>query len=308
MTSVRDAFFNRIYEKIKDGEDIYVLSADLGAPSLDELRKNYPERFINVGISEQNLVCVASGMALAGKKIVAYGLNPFPATRAFDQIRCLMAELKIPITLCALNAGLCSAECGYTHMPIEDVNLLRTLANIKIFNPTDETISIKLADTVGREPRFVRFDKTLGLKIYEDIELSVGFAISGNQSECKLGLITNGCYAKEINSFLIQENLYRDVKLIDLFKIPFDESKFIAQLTNCEKLITVEENALPGGLGSMVLEIMSDKNVSKSMKRYGFDVKNGYYNVFTNREYIRKDNSIDLESLKVIIRECLKEK
>ena len=84
LVSVRDAFFNKLYEKIKSGEDIYVLSSDLGAPSLDDLRKYYPERFINVGIAEQSLISISTGMVKAGKKVVAYGLNPFPMTRAFD--------------------------------------------------------------------------------------------------------------------------------------------------------------------------------------------------------------------------------
>ena len=113
MPTVRDSFFNEIYNQIRSDEDIYVITADLGAPSLDALRKDFPNRYISAGIAEQNLIEVSTGLAWTGKKVVAYGLNPFPITRAFDQVRCLMAELKVPFTLCALNAGLCSAESGY---------------------------------------------------------------------------------------------------------------------------------------------------------------------------------------------------
>lgn len=105
MPSVRDKFFNTIFEMIKFGEDIYVVSADLGAPSLDDLRKYFPNRFINVGIAEQSLISISAGLAVSSKKVIAYGLNPFPVTRAYDQLRCLMGELKIPVTLCALNSG-----------------------------------------------------------------------------------------------------------------------------------------------------------------------------------------------------------
>ena len=137
MLSVRDKFFNTIFELIKSGEDIYVVSADLGAPSLDDLRKYFPERFISVGIAEQSLVSISAGLATAGKKVVAYGLNPFPVTRAFDQVRCLMGELKIPVTLCALNAGVCSAEAGYTHMAIDVFNIMKCVPCVRIFNPAD---------------------------------------------------------------------------------------------------------------------------------------------------------------------------
>ena len=107
-----------------------VVSADIGAPSLDDLRLYYPEHFINVGIAEQSLISISAGLIKAGKKVVAYGLNPFPVTRAYDQIRCLMGELNIPLILCALNAGLCSANAGYTHMAIEVFGMMRMLPNI----------------------------------------------------------------------------------------------------------------------------------------------------------------------------------
>ena len=80
---IRDVFFHGIYQLVKEGEDIVVVSSDLGAPSLDCFRKDFPNRFINVGIAEQNLIAVASGLQLAGKKVVAYGLNPFPANREY---------------------------------------------------------------------------------------------------------------------------------------------------------------------------------------------------------------------------------
>ena len=96
---VRDAYFSEIYELTKLGEDIVIVSADLGAPSLDLFRRDFPQRFISVGIAEQNLLSVAAGIALAGKKVIAFGLNPFPVTRAFDQMRNLLNNLQIPITV-----------------------------------------------------------------------------------------------------------------------------------------------------------------------------------------------------------------
>ena len=95
MISVRDAFFNKIYDLVKSGEDIVIVTPDLGAPSLDEFRKNYPEKYVSVGIAEQNMISVAAGICLSGQNVIAYGLNPFPVTRAYDQIRSLMAELGV---------------------------------------------------------------------------------------------------------------------------------------------------------------------------------------------------------------------
>lgn len=301
MASVRDAFFNQIYKCVQAGDDIYIISADLGAPSLDDFRKEFPERYISVGIAEQNLVTVAAGLALGGKKVIAYGLNPFPITRAFDQVRSLMAELEIPVTLCALNAGLCSAECGYTHMPIEDMAMMRTLSNIKIMNPTDETVARKLAEETAacNVPRFVRFDKSITGTIYEEDEIDFGrgFSIIGNKGQAKLGIITNGCYVKELNQWMRQCQDTDGIKLFDVYTLPVDEQALIGEIGKCQHIITIEENILAGGLGSLLLEIMSDHGIMKPIKRMGLDAKKGYYNVFTNREYIRKDQRIDMENI-----------
>lgn len=308
MTSVRDAFFDKVYNLVKQGEDIYIITADLGAPSLDAFRQDFPERYISVGIAEQNLITVAAGMALAGKKVIAYGLNPFPIVRAFDQIRCLMAELKIPITVCALNAGICAAECGFTHMPIEDMAMLRTLSNIEVYNPTDETISVQLAcDVVNRKvPKIVRFDKTLRGKIYNinDVNFDKGFTCIGNTGHAKVGIITNGMYTKELNAAIASGKL-TDGKLIDLYKLPVDEKALCKEIDLCDHIITIEENVKLAGLGSMILEILSDNGIVKKVLRYGLNMSDGYYDVFTSRDYIRMDQKIDIDSVLLEIKKLM---
>lgn len=301
MASVRDVFFTEIYDMVKNGEDIYIITADLGAPSLDDFTRDFPGRYISSGIAEQDLIQIAAGMTWGGYSVVAYGLNPFPITRAFDQIRCLMAEMNVPITLCVLNAGLCSAECGYTHMPIEDIAMLRTLSNIEIYNPSDENISKKLARETGHtnKPRIIRFDKSINGVMYDDMDFKKGFAVQGRKGKAQLGIITNGCYSKELSQLC--QKKYKNIKLIDLFKLPIDEEALIEEIINCEYIISVEENVKQGGIGSMILEIFSDYGIEKSIKRYALDLKTGYYDVFTDRNYIRKMQGIDIDHLLSII-------
>ena len=298
MLSVRDAFFGEIYKLVKSDEDICVITADLGAPSLDDFRRDFPERYISVGIAEQSLVSVASGLSLGGKKVVAYGLNPFPATRAFDQVRCLMAELNVPITLCALNAGLCSAECGYTHMPVEDVGMMRMLGNIRTFNPTDETIAVKLARETAecKYPRFIRFDKSLKGTLYSDAQadLADGFVGLKTDAHYDIGVVTSGCYAKELREWTLNET---GVQLIDIFEFPNNKDKLIESISKCDAIVTVEENVLSGGVGSYISELLSDRGMHKPLKRLGLNFENGYYDVFTSREYIRKDQGLSVERI-----------
>lgn len=310
MKSVRDAFFNRIYEHIENGEDIVVVTSDLGAPSLDDLRKNYPERYVSVGIAEQNLLTVSAGLSLSGKKVIAYGLNPFPVTRAFDQMRTLMNELKIPFTLCGLNAGLCSAESGYTHMPVEDMGMARMLSGIKTINPSDETISRMAADMSVNDtlPVYIRFDKTIKGTIYNEseIDFSKGFNSYKNNDENTVTIVTNGHYIQELRKITDDYNEKGiKINLIDLFSLPVNEKELVSTLKNSKSIITVEENVLACGIGSMLLEILSDYKTMIPVKRLGLNVKNGYYNVFTDRAYISKDQGIDFDSINAAINKLI---
>lgn len=298
MMSVRDKFFNTIFDIIKSGEDILVVSADLGAPSLDDLRKYFPERFINVGIAEQSLISISAGLAISGKKVVAYGLNPFPVTRAFDQVRCLMGELKIPFTLCALNSGICSAEAGYTHMAVEVFNMMKCLPCVQTFNPSDETLSEMLArDTAAAElPRYIIFDKASKDVLYDKDELNFdkGYATYQPLKDSEIVIAAYGSFIPMLREVA---NLYAEkktaVKIIDMFSFPINEKMFAEEVRNSSHIITLEENVLSGGLGSYVLEILSDNQINIPVKRMGLNFGAGVPQIFMNRDYIRKQHHLD---------------
>lgn len=304
ILSVRDSFFNEIFELTKKGNDILIVTPDLGAPSLDNFRKYFPEKFISVGIAEQNLISVSAGLSLSGKKVVVYGLNPFPITRAFDQIRCLLAEQKIPVTLCALNAGLCSAECGYTHMPIEDIGMMRTLSNIHTLNPSDTLMAQKMAREVIScdYPRYIRFDKAIQEILYQDCEIDfhLGFTTYGHPG--RLCIITYGYFVFPIRQ-IVDQWLKKgvNIQLVDLFSLPVQEKRLIDIIEKSQQILTIEENVLPGGVGSYILELLSDFQIVRPVKRMGLKFPNGYYEVFTNRNYIQHEQKLDIESIETAI-------
>ena len=308
MPSVRDTFFNTVYRMIQSEEDIYIVSADIGAPSLDDLRLYYPEHFINVGIAEQSLISISAGLIKAGKKVVAYGLNPFPVTRAYDQIRCLMGELNIPLILCALNAGLCSANAGYTHMAIEVFGMMRMLPNICIFNPSDLVMAEMLAENViaNEKPCYILFDKAINENFYqkETLNFNKGYYIYQPIKKSKIGIITNGCYVsiiRKIANILAERSI--SVKVFDLFKLPVDKECFIEDIRKCSYIITIEENVLQGGLGSYILEIISDNQLDIPVKRMGINFDNGIPNVFMSCDYIRESQGLTKDSIIEVINE-----
>lgn len=292
--NVRDSFFRELYRQIKAGMDVMVVSSDLGAPSLDDFRRDYPQRFVNVGIAEQNAIAVASGLALAGKIVFTYGLNPFPVTRAFDHIRNLLASLEIPVTVTALKAGSCTAEAGFSHMAVENMSLLRTLRNLRIVNPSDETISRRIACEIVEHPKpgFIQFDPFISGVLYDETEIdfSRGFTVSGNWSD--IAVVTYGIWAHKLKKEALP------VRLIDCYSLPVNTALLVEELKNCKKIITMEDGVAAGGIGSMLLEIMNDCGLRIPVKRMALRFENGYPRVSSDRKRIFETEELTMAALK----------
>lgn len=296
--NVRDTFFTEIYGRVRQGEDIVVTSSDIGAPSLDAYRKDFGNRFINVGIAEQNLIAVSAGLQLSGKTVIAYGLNPFPVTRAFDQVRNLMGSLQIPVTLTALNAGSCSAEAGYTHMAVENMSVMRTLKNIQIVNLSDCVMARKLADEIidCPKPRYVQFDKYIQNEqyAYDAIDFEKGYITNGVQSD--VAVVSYGVFANR----LMKEKM--PVKVIDCFSLPVNEDSFVEEIQSCRKIFTIEDGVIVGGIGSMVMEILERYRLSICVHRQGIKFDGGYPQTFINRDILWDNEGLDLLSFKEMVR------
>ncbi len=293
--NVRDRFFIDVCKKTKQGEDVIITSSDIGAPSLDEFRAVFGNRFVNVGIAEQNLVAISAGFSFAGKKVIAYGLNPFPVTRALDQVRNFMASMQLPITLTALNAGTCSAEAGYTHMPIENMNIMRTLKNIQIINPTDETISSMLVEEImsNPRPRYVQFDKYISGIQYEELQIDFekGYVVNRKNGLQDTVIVTYGIFVKEC----LNAKLSCDI--IDCFSLPVNEEMLVCDLRKYKNIITVEDGTSEGGLGSMILEILNKFQENKKIILYSLKMGNGRPRSFMNRDMIWYQSGMDISSL-----------
>lgn len=292
--NVRDRFFYEIYDRVRSGEDISLVSTDLGAPSLDDFRRDFPQRFVNVGIAEQNAIAVAGGLCLAGKKVVTYGLNPFPITRAFDQIRNLMASLELPVTVAALKAGTATAEAGISHMALENISLLRTLKNVKIISPSDETVSKMAVDEIidRPAPRYIQFDPFITDVLYDETEIDYkkGFALSGPKSDTVI--VATGIWSHRLK----KENL--PVRLIDCFALPLCEKEFYDELKQYKRIITIEDGVDHGGIGSMALEILNDFGMVIPIERMALKFENGYPRVFSDRDMIFEQEGLTLDNLR----------
>ena len=133
---IRDALFDKLYDITSSDERVMVLTADMGAFGLNRLKNDFPKQYINVGVSEQNLISMAAGLSLGGKKVFVYAIAAFLIYRAYDQIRVDICGMNLPVVLIGAGPDLIYKAEGATHQAIWDADIVRHLPNIKVWTPT----------------------------------------------------------------------------------------------------------------------------------------------------------------------------
>jgi transketolase len=164
--AMRDVLIENITKKMADNESIFFISADFGSPLLDHLREKFPDRFVNVGIAEQNLINISTGMALEGYTVFTYAIAPFLSMRCYEQIRnlSLLSQIRdININLIGVGAGLSYDVTGPTHHCLEDISLMRILPNLVVFSPSDYVTTERFVDfsLQLKKPKYLRLTEKL---------------------------------------------------------------------------------------------------------------------------------------------------
>ncbi len=172
MKDMRDAYFDEICNLAIKDRDVIVLADDMEVFSLRELRKQRPDQFFNMGVAEQNMINVAAGLAASGKKVVIYGISSFVIFRCYEQIKCNICSMGLPVVIVGIGNGFSFSYDGPSHHGIQDFNVMRSLAGMHVFNPCDES-SAQLAANFScqfEHPTYVRIDKRAYPRIYDKKE------------------------------------------------------------------------------------------------------------------------------------------
>jgi len=312
--AMRDVFIETLCQRMKKNKKIFFLSADFGSPKLDRLRFEHKDRFLNVGIAEQNLINVATGLALEGFSVYAYGLAPFISMRAYEQIRVnisLQSQLReININLISVGAGLSYEVSGPTHHCLEDITILRALPGLMFFSPSDWVLAQKLVDfsIKVKKPKYLRFDaKPLPPVCFakEKIDLNQGFRVL--KEGAKLCLVSTGYFthtAMKVAELLGEEGIA--VSVIDVFKLkPFASGLFQQAIKKFNFIVTLEEGFInKGGLDSIVAEIIGTKQRGIELIRLGFN--DAYVFDIGNRQQLHKTVNLDQLSILKRVKKILK--
>ena len=302
MKFQRDILIDKIYDMALKDNDIYFISADLGAPALDRLRDDLPEQFLHAGISEQNMIDVAAGLALSGKKVYVYAMGPFITLRCLEQLKCSLAQMNLPVTVISVGLGLGYADAGPTHYITEDLACLRSIVNFEVYTPSDISTVVELAELTNKKPalRVLRLDRNA----LEDIH-NQGLSIENGFVELKkgsrIGILSCGYVLQRIFKNWDEINEDQGIGLVDVFKnkpVNIKALKNIFEKYN--NIITVEEQCLSGGFGSSILEAISDLGMNNPVKRLGLEDR--YYFENGGREHLLNTFGLSNQQLKDTIK------
>ena len=253
---------------VKYGENpnIVVLDADLSKSTKTEMfKKAYPERFINMGIAESNMMGIAAGLAAAGKVPFASSFAMFAAGRAFEQVRNSIGYPHLNVKIGATHAGISVGEDGATHQCNEDIALMRTIPGMTIINPSDD-VEAKAAVRAAYEmegPVYLRFGRLAVpvLNDREDYKFEIGKGIVLREGRDLTIVATGLCvsYALEAAEKLAEDGIQAEVINIHTIK-PLDKELIIRSAEKTGKVVTVEEHSVIGGLGGAVCECLCENN------------------------------------------------
>jgi transketolase len=296
--AMRDAFFARLYEIARSDRNVILLSADFGAVSLDKFRKDLSSQFINTGVAEQNMVTIATGLALSGKKVYTYSLIPFATLRCYEHIKIDLSLMNVPVTIVGVGSGFSYDDSGPTHHGTEDITLMRALPNMTILNSSDSIMAGKFAELSYKVPgpSYVRLDRELLPLVYgQEDDFFDGLAHLKTGKDVVIVASGNMVHrALEVSERLAEHSI--DVGLIDLYRIKPINAKLLLERTNEAKLlVTLEEHLLAGGIGSAVIETVVDSGKKLNMMRFG--IQDRYYYAYGGRRNIQRLCRLDTETI-----------
>jgi transketolase len=298
---MRDHLINKIFKYAYKKKEVILISNEQGAQSLDKFRLELPNQFINAGISEQNIISVAAGLAKQKKKIYVYSIASFITLRCFEQIKIDLNIMNLPVTIFGVGASYSYDTSGPTHHSIEDISILRTMKNLEIFSPSDNNILGHIFDysTVSKKPAYIRLDrKPLDILQRNTLNFKNGFSTTGNLNSKRFIVSTGNMSHMALEALKIcEENYNISICLIDIFSIRFQKKNFLKIIKNAKLVLTLEEHVLEGGLGSIISEILFDYRFNKKLDliRMGIDVNKLY--TYKSRNLIHKYNKIEVKDI-----------
>lgn len=279
MKATRQSYGEALVELGKENETIVVLDADLAnATKTIEFAKEFPQRFFDIGIAEADMIGTAAGMSLCGKIPYASTFAVFAAGRTYDQIRSSVCYPNLNVKICATHSGVTVGEDGATHQMLEDISLMRVLPNMKVFCPSDDVQTKWIIKEISKiqGPCYVRLCRLATPEIYdENQKFEIGKMVQIGDGTDATIFATGVVVSEALKAQKILKEKGIDVRVVDVHTIkPLDEEMILKCAKETNRLISIEDHSILGGMGSAISEVLTEKYPAR-LERMGINDKFG---------------------------------
>ena len=300
---MRDAFIKSLLAAAERDDRVFLIVGDLGYGVVEQFAEQFPQRFLNAGISEQNMMGVAAGLAKSGYKVFVYSIANFPTVRCLEQIRNDVCYHDLDVTIVSIGAGFGYGTLGYSHFAIEDLALIRALPKIMVYSPGDALeldVAVKsIVESNG--PNYLRVGKN-GESLLRGGDFSSSLKARRLSEGQEFAVLSTGNIGAVVQ-VAIDGLSTRMKSSIGHFSIPTLNNATLqtVNLDRFKKVITVEEHILSGGFGSFVLEYLELEQLQIPIKRLGIAKDLDF--PIGDQNYLRKIYGLDAETIRTKIQE-----
>lgn len=299
---MRNHVINRITEKALDDERLMLICADLGYNVVNEFAEKFPDRFVNVGIAEQNMASVAAGLALEGNIVFTYSIGNFPTLRCIEQIRNDICYHNANVKILAVGGGFAYGDLGMSHHATEDIAIMRALPNMRVYVPADELEALACLEEAMKieGPVYIRMARGREPKQHRDNEnLCINKLLPVvNKIESQISIVAAGTVLSEavkLSYLFEKENIGAQVFSSPSVK-PLDEQGITALARKCNLLVSMEDHNVIGGLGEAIAAVLSEMNTHARLIRIGLN--DTYTSVVGGQDYLREYYGISAQRVR----------
>jgi transketolase len=308
---MRFVFVNELIKFAKKNKNVHLVTSDLGYRAFEQFAKLFPKNFLNVGVSEANMMGVAAGMAMNGKKVFVYSILPFALFRSLEQIRNNITHNNLDVKIIGAGGGFSYNVQGISHNTSEDISISRSLPNLSVYNPGSKIEAKIIINLIfkNKKPCFVRLGKADEIDFHtEEIKLKNNNGLILSQGKdltiFSTGNITSNVYSA-VKKLLLQG--YK-IKLISVPILKPINENFFLKNSKTHKIMSIEENIEVGGLCSLLTNLYFKSKFNKKINFKSLSLKDKVHNEIGSQSYLRKINGLDEKNIMKTIRKFLNEK
>jgi transketolase len=294
---LRNTFINKLLDQAEKDQSIFLVVGDLGYGVVETFENRFPERFLNAGIAEQNMIGLSAGLAKSGYKVFVYSIANFPTFRCLEQIRNDVCYEELDVTIVSVGAGFSYGVLGYSHFALEDIAIMRPLPGMQILSPSDP-IEVELAVEYAVNnsgPKYLRLGKNGEDTIHKSKVHSLDFPTRIHDGSKHCVLVTGGIAVEALTA--VQRFKEQFLIEVAVFSVPLITLSSLANINLREfsKIFTVEEHVGNGGFGSFVAEYVTDQKLSIELNR--IFVSSDSIRTIGDQAFLRQVSKIDSNSI-----------